>query len=151
MATARVRIEGLQALQQRMRALSDDMQGKIAFGAVLAGANVIKKRAISLAPVGDTAHEIDGVRIEPGNLKKNIVAKRVPKGQRQLAAEYVVAVRGKAKNKFASRYGSIQEFGSVKQSPQPFMRPAFDSEKAGAAAKIVEILAKRIAKAEAGQ
>ncbi len=151
MGKTTVRVDGLQDLQRRMRALAADMQEKIAFGAVLAGANLIKKEAIALAPVGDVPHSIDDVEIQPGNLKRNIVNKRVPKGQRQLTAEYIVTVRGKAKAGFASRYGAIQEFGSVKQSPRPFMRPAFEHEKGFAVAKIKEILLKRIEKAEAGQ
>jgi HK97 gp10 family phage protein len=145
------KVTGLAELGRRMRALGGDIEGKIAFGAVLAGANLIKKEAIALAPVGHVQHEIDDVEIQPGNLKKNIVTKRVPKGQREMTAEYVVTVRGKAKAGFASRYGAIQEFGSVKQSPQPYMRPAYEHEKGFALAKIVEVLKKRIDKAEAGQ
>lgn len=138
MAKTTVRVEGLQELQRRLRALGAEIEQRIAFGAVLAGANLIKKEAIALAPVA------------AGNLKRNIVNKRVPKGQRQMTAEYVVTVRGKEKHDFASRYGAIQEFGSVKQPPQPFMRPAFEREKGFAVAKIKEVLLKRIAKAEAG-
>lgn len=151
MASTRVRVEGLQELQRRMQALSADMGEKIAFGAVLAGANLIKKEAISLAPVSDKSSQIEGVKVDPGNLKRNIVNKRVPKGQRQMTAEYIVTVRGKAKNAYASRYGAIVEFGSVDRGPQPFMRPAFEHEKGFAVAKIREILLKRIEKAEAGQ
>jgi hypothetical protein len=65
-----------------------------------------------------------------------------------MTAEYVVAVRGKAKHGFASRYGAIEEFGSVERGPTPYMRPAYEAGKAEAAGKIVEILAKRIDKAE---
>lgn len=151
LVTVTVRIDGLQDLARRMRALGADIEGKIAFGAVLAGANLIKKEAIALAPVAEAPHEINGVQIQPGNLRKNIVTKRVPKSQRQMTAEYVVAVRGKEKHGFASRYGAIQEFGSVKQGPQPFMRPAFEHEKGFAVAKIIEVLGKRLKKAEAGQ
>lgn len=145
------RVEGGQELARRIRALGADMAGKIAFGATLAGANIIKKEAIRLAPVSTKTSVIDGVKVEPGNLKKNIVNKRVPKAQRQMTAEYVVTVRGKAKAGFASRVGAIQEFGSVEQTPQPYMRPAFEGKKGAARDKMVEIALKRVAKAEAGQ
>lgn len=151
MATTTVRVEGLAELLRRMKDLGADIESKIAFGAVLAGANLIKKEAIALAPVSEKSSAIDGVKVDPGNLKRNIVTKRVPKGQRQMTAEYVVGVRGKAKHGFASRYGAIVEFGSVERGPEPFMRPAFEHEKGFAVAKIKEILLKRIAKAEAGQ
>lgn len=151
MATTRIRIDGLVELQKRMSALAADMQQSVAHGAVLAGAQLIKREAISRAPTADEEHVIEGVHVKPGNLKKNIVVKRVPKGQSTHTSEYVVTVRGKARYGFASRYGSIQEFGSVKQAPRPFMRPAFDTKKGEAVAKIIEILTKRIAKAESGQ
>lgn len=151
MARQMFRVEGLAELGRRMRTLGGDIESKIAFGSVLAGANIIKKEAIRLAPVSSKTSVIDGVKIEPGNLKKNIVNKRVPKAQRQMTAEYVVTVRGKAKHGFASRVGAIEEFGSVEQTAQPYMRPAFEGKKNEAAAKIVEILRKRIDKAEAGQ
>ena len=43
------------------------------------------------------------------------------------------------------------EFGSVDQTAQPYMRPAFEGKKGAARDKIVEIALKRVAKAEAGQ
>lgn len=151
MARQTFRVEGLAELARRMRALGADMESKTAFGAVLAGANIIKKEAIRLAPESSKTSVIDGVKVTPGNLKRNIVNKRVPKSQRQMTAEYVVTVRGKAKHGFASRVGAIEEFGSVNQTAQPYMRPAFEGKKADATIKIVEIALKRVEKAEAGQ
>lgn len=41
----------------------------------------------------------------------------------------------------------VAEFGSVKQSPTPFMRPAWDAEKVNAAESIRDVLWKEIKKA----
>jgi HK97 gp10 family phage protein len=43
----------------------------------------------------------------------------------------------------------VSEFGSVKESPRPFMRPAWDSNKAGALLAIKSILGNEIEKAAA--
>lgn len=151
MAKTTIRVDGLVELGKRMADLAADMQKSVANGALLAGAQLIKREAIARAPTADEEHVIEGVHVKPGNLKKNIVVKRIPASQSAHTAEYVVAVRGKAKYGFASRYGSIQEFGSIKQAARPFMRPAFDGKKNEAVTKIVEILNKRITKAESGQ
>ena len=41
----------------------------------------------------------------------------------------------------------LQEFGTVKQSPQPFLRPAYEAEKENAVKAIKDRLEKRIIKA----
>lgn len=149
MAT-RVEIKGLRELGEAMKDLGDDIGLKIARAATNAGAQVIKRRAKELAPVAPEAYVIDGVLVQPGNIGKNIVVKRVQRGQTPLTSEHVVTVRGKAKYGYASRVGALQEFGTVKQSPQPFMRPAFDQEKGFAVQKIRETLKRRIDKAQKG-
>lgn len=149
MAT-RVEIKGLRELGEAMKALGNDVGLKIARSATNAGAQVIKRRAKELAPVAPEPYKIEGVLVQPGNIGKNIVVKRLKRGQTQLTSEHVVTVRGKAKYGYASRVGALQEFGTVKQSAQPFMRPAFEQEKGFAVQKIRETLKRRIDKAQKG-
>jgi HK97 gp10 family phage protein len=146
-----VKVDGLRELGERMRKLSADVSKKAAFSSVLAGANVIKKGAIQRAPDSEEPHKltVDGqtVTVIPGNLRRNIINKRVPKNQTNLTAEYLVTVRGKAKAGFASRYGRLVEFGTVKMAAQPFLRPAFDTGKEKAVSEIAKKLERVITKA----
>jgi HK97 gp10 family phage protein len=145
--TTRVNVTGLKELRAQLRALGVDMTTKIARSATNAGAQVIRARAKELAPEAEEEHKLHGVVIKPGNLKKGIVVKRVRPSQTTLTSEHLVVVRGSRQYGFASRYGRLQEFGTVKMSPQPFMRPAFDQEKGFAVAAMVSKIRQRIAKA----
>lgn len=124
MAT-RIQVSGLKELGEAMSKMSSAVAMKIARGMTNAGAHVVKKDAIARAPKHDKPHMLEGVLVQPGNLKKNIVAKRVSKSD--LTSEHIVTVRGKKKDGYAARYGRLQEFGTVKEPPQPFLRPAFDN------------------------
>ncbi len=148
MAKTTVRVDGLRQLGEAMRALGEDMSRKVAVAATGAGARVIRDLAKQKAPVAAEDYVVEGQPVERGNLPKQIVSKQVPKSQRQLTSEHVVAVRGKRKHGYASRIGALQEFGTVKQAPQPFMRPAFDEGKDKALQAITDRLRARIAKAQ---
>lgn len=129
MARTTVRVEGLRQLGEAMRALGRETATKIAGAMTNAAAQVIKKDAIQRAPEHDVPHEVDGVLVQPGNLKKNIVAKKVSKNRTPLSSAHIVTVRGKKKDGYAARYGRLQEFGTVHHAPQPFLRPAFDTNR----------------------
>jgi len=148
MAKTTVRVDGLRQLGEAMRALGEDMAKKVAVTATGAGARVIRDLAKRKAPVAPEDYVVEGQRVERGNLPKQIVVKQVPKSQRTLTSEHVVAVRGKRKYGYANRIGQLQEFGTVKMQPQPFMRPAFDEGKGQALQAIVERLRARIEKAQ---
>ncbi len=150
MATTRIEVKGLRQLGARLKALSTDMQQKIARSATNAGATVIKKRAKELAPVADEDYEVEGLKVQRGNVPKQIVTKRVKPSQTPFTSEHVVVVRGKRKYGYASRIGSLQEFGTVKMSPRPFMRPAFEQTKGQAVDAMKKRLKARIDKAEKG-
>lgn len=132
MTRVTVKVDGLRQLGEAMRALGAETAKRIASGMTSAAAGVIRKEAISLAPESDEPHELDGVLVQPGNLKKNIVRKKIPKSRTPLTSEHIVTVRGKRKDGYAARYGRFQEFGTVHHAPQPFLRPAFDSKKGAA-------------------
>jgi len=124
-----VQVRGLRELGEAMRALGRETAQKIAVAMTSAAAGVVRKDAIALAPEHEEPHTVDGVLVQPGNLKRNIVRKKVAKSQTRLTSEHIVTVRGKKKDGYAARYGRLQEFGTVHHAPHPFLRPAFDSNR----------------------
>lgn len=115
----RVRVEGFAELAQNLRALPGPSMRKALREALYSAAEPMRKRMGQLAPRGDA---------EP-HLADNIVVSNA-KGQDLQEAAVVV---GPSKNVF---YGSFQEFGTSRHGAQPFMRPAFESERD----KVLDIL-----------
>lgn len=148
--TTSFEVKGLSELGQAMSELSLDIAKKIAFAGALAGAGVIKKAVAQKAHVAEKAYLVrqkkgdKSFTVQPGNIARNVVTKRI---KSPLTAEYAVVVRGKRKDGFAGRAARLIEFGTVSMSPQPFMRPAFEANKEAAANAVKERLIKRIAKA----
>ena len=142
--TVTVKVEGLADLGARMKGLSEAVNNRIARAATAAGAVVIRNSAQQKAPV------------DTGNLKKNIIVKRLPKGESSLTSEHIVTVRkGKltAKQKSSglkdAYYGQFVEFGTAKMPAQPFLRPAYDENKQRAVEAIKDRIAARLKKAGA--
>jgi HK97 gp10 family phage protein len=139
-----VKVEGLSQLGERMRTLSEDVNKRIGRAAVAAGSNVIAKAAKAKVPA------------DTGNLRRNIITKRLPPGEARLTSEFIVTVRkGRVTKKQKERglkdafYGGFLEFGTVKMPPRPFLRPAFDENKAQAVQAIKERIEARLKKAGA--
>jgi HK97 gp10 family phage protein len=137
-----VKVGGLRELGERMKGLSEDMNKRIARAATAAGAVVIRDAAKQKAPV------------LTGNLRKNIIVKRIPKGESPLTSEHIVTVRkGKLTKKQRAAgledafYGVFVEYGTAKTAAQPFLRPAYDQNKEKAVQAIKDRIAKRLAKA----
>lgn len=150
MMVERVSISGLRELGASFKKLKSEVALKIGRRAVNKGAQVIKKLVIAKAPVAPKPYRVDdgtpsGQIVQPKNIQRNVVIKRVPKSE--LTAESVVAIRGKRKNGYANRIASLGEFGTVKQAAKPFVRPAFEEGKVPAAEAIVKELKKGIEKA----
>lgn len=120
------KVAGLQELGEALSKLRSDVALKVARSMTGSAAQVVKKEAIRNAPQYEKPHEVDGTLVQPGNLKKNIITKRLTKSS--LTSEHIVTVRGKKKDGYASRYGRLVEFGTVKMSPNSFLRKAFDSK-----------------------
>jgi HK97 gp10 family phage protein len=147
-----IRVDGLRALGERMKTMKADMAVKAARAATAAGAGVIKAGAKRRAPVADEPYTVragkgdKGVEVQPRNLPKNIITKRI---KSELTSEHIVTVRGKRKDGYAKRIGILQEFGAAHAAAQPFMRPAFDEDKQAAIQAMRDRLEKRIKKAGA--
>lgn len=141
-----VRVDGLRELGERMRKLSADMAGKVARQATAAGAKIVRDQVRVNAPK------------DTGNLAAAVVMKRITNSS--LSAEYVVAVRkgkrtdvanaksGQGKLGKDAYYAHMVEFGTVKMSAQPFIRPAFESQKNAAVDAIASRLKKRLDRLE---
>lgn len=114
------------------------IQKNVMTGATRAAANVVRDEARRLVPK-DTK-----------NLQKSIrtVKRKSRKGEIRFS---VVPVKGR-KYKYDGWYAHFIEFGTSKQTPQPFMRPAFQSqtdESLNAAKKyIAERIPKEVEKAK---
>lgn len=143
-----VRIDGLRQLGEQMRALGADVAQKIAVSATGAAAQTVKKRAVRNVTASPSVHT--------GSLRDAIIAKKVPKRQTPLTSEHVVTVRGRGKprgnpkrKQSRAPHASLVEFGTVNMAAEPFLGPAFDSEKNRAVDAMAEKIRQRIAKVRA--
>ena len=140
----RAEVKGLRELGEKLKELSTKEALKIAKSATGGAAQVIKKKAKQKAAIAERPYIVkqnkgdQGILVQPGNVPKNIIAKKI---KSNLTSEHIVAVRGKRKDGYANRVGILMEFGTVKQAPRPFMRPALYNGKNEA----IEVMKKRIA------
>lgn len=140
-------IKGLRQLGENLKALGDEVGSKIARQATGRAARIVKDEEVLLAPVAPEDYVIEGTKVSKGNVKKQIVVKRVKSGDTRLTSEHIVTVRGKKRYGYASRVMSIYEFGSLKQPARPTIRRAWDGKKKDAETEMVETLRKGIDRA----
>jgi HK97 gp10 family phage protein len=138
-----VKIEGAKELRRMLKLLPTRVQTKVMRSATLKGANVVRKDARRRAPVrqiskkNPRAAKKTGIGAGvvfirwPGNLRKSIVSRRNRKVPRW-AISYHVGFTGKA------YYGLFIEKGTSHQPAQPFLRPAYEANKASAVQRIGE-------------
>lgn len=138
-----VHVFGLSELGAAMRGLSADIALRVAGQATGAGAQVIKKKAIR--------NVVSSPSVDTGSLRDAIIVKKIPKGQAQYTAEHIVTIRGKSgrtkktKTKQAiAAHARFVEYGTVHMKAEPFLRPAYDTEKEHAVEAIASKLRKRI-------
>lgn len=145
----------MDALQALPREVAGKNGGPVRV-ALAKGAKRIRDRARQMAPV------------RTGALRNNIIMIRDRSPQRSGGNErYLVGVRGGAKAKYADTkrnrrqgrvgaeynkssetyYWRFIEFGTVKMSPKPFLRPAFEQEAQGVLDGMGDDLRKAIAAA----
>jgi HK97 gp10 family phage protein len=149
-----VKLEGLDGLLDRMRALPREVvskNGGPARAALFRGARVIRDAARAKAPV------------RSGFLQKQIAALRSRDPKRFGASEmYSVGIKGGARKKYANTkrnvrkgragqeyetagnayYWRFMEFGTARMPARPFLRPAFEANKEKAMQTIVDELNK---------
>ncbi len=123
MASVTFKVEGLSELGRRMSTLKAETAQKFCPRATGKAASIVKKSAKQHLRASPT--------IETGLLEKNVIAKKIPKRQTQLTSEHIVTVKKrvypKKGNEKVSRntrqVGSYKEFGTINNSPEPYLRP----------------------------
>ena len=149
-----VRIEGLAQLDRALRELPQRIANRGLRASVYAGAKVIRDEARSRAP--KAAQSLGPKQPPPGTLKRSVIMKHIRElsgGGRQTF--YVLVRHGKKFRNQGKRgnlsqdawYWRFVEFGTVKMSARPFLRPAFDMKKNDALTAIKTRLAERIEQA----
>lgn len=144
-------VEGLRGLDQAFQQLTRATARNVARRSLKAGGQIIADKASDLAP--------DDPRTAAPDLRTSITVStklKNPAGKREFAAEIkksgsvssAVSALTKARSKTKgaapvvmmfvgpagdpARYAHFPEFGTVNHAPQPYMTPAFESEKMNA-------------------
>lgn len=144
-------VKGLSALSAALKELPDRIARNALRQSVARGAVVIREEAKTRAPVSTTPPEPGGPL--PGTLRRSIIIQHDRKRSSLTSQTYVVAVRHGKKYRNQGKKGNRSqdayywrwvEFGTVKMSARPFMRPAFETQKEAAVQEIARVLAERI-------
>lgn len=129
-----VRVRGLKELERKLQAFPERVARNALSSSVGAGARLVRDNAKARAP-GDE-----------GRLYRNIIAYRMRKGSTRHAISWAVTVKTKGdKDSFDNAYyWTFVEFGTRYQVAQPFLRPAFESNKLRAVGVIARALRRRL-------
>lgn len=144
MMATRIDLKGLRDLGKAFATLNEQVQQKIARAATSAGATVFKKEIARRAPVADAPYRVEDVVVQPRNIERNVVTKRLKPSETSATSEHLVVVRGKRKYGYASRVAALQEFGTVDMPAQPFFRPGAAAAAETAANAVRDRFGKRI-------
>jgi len=140
-------VTGGEALAKQLRALGAAVRRKALLRVLKTAAEPIRGRAAELAPIDPTS-ELDLKDWMVISATTQIGAAVGGEWQAAAADEYQAAVAvGPARKVF---YGRFVEFGTVKMSAKPFLRPAFDYGSDRALALIREGLWQLLDQANAG-
>lgn len=131
-------ITGLPQLAQVLHGLSGQVQGRLLREAVAAGAEVVRAEAEERAPYYEG--KVGPRHPPPGTLKASVFKARLPEECNDMREVWQVNV----KRRYAAFYAHFVEYGTVKMSKRPFMRPAWEAKKKEArevmVAKLAELL-----------
>ena len=149
-----VRIDGLQELARALRELPQRVARNGLRASVYAGAKVIRDEAKLKAPMATAP--LGPNQPPPGTLKRSIIMKQVPELSGDKKQTFFVTVRQGKKYRKQGKKGNLSqdawywrfvEFGTVKMSAKPFLRPAFEGKKMEAVDAIKQRLAERVEQA----
>lgn len=129
--TVTIEVKGLRELGVALKELGDEMHLKIARAATRKASILIRDNARSLAPV------------KTGELREGIQVRRLKRESYPGFEVWAVGVfkYSRQKQRHDPYYWKFVEFGTVKMSAQPFLRPGYDGEKTEA----VEVMRNEIA------
>ena len=126
-----IKVHGLKELREAMKELPLALEDKALQGMLMAGAKPTLDAAKALAPQADKAINVRGENVEPGRLRNNIARRTAKRSSHD--KEVHVYVRSSQRKKISDPTNAwfwwFVEFGTSKQSAQPYMRPAFESTK----------------------
>ena len=149
-----VQVQGLDQLAKALRELPQRVARNGMRAAVYAGAKVIRDEAKLQAPVA--TGNLGPNQPPPGTLKRSVIMKQIPELSGAQKQTFFVTVRHGKKYRKQGKKGNLSqdawywrfvEFGTVKMSARPFLRPAFDMKKHEAVTAIKTRLAQRIEQA----
>ena len=149
-----VQVQGLDQLAKALRELPQRVARNGLRAAVYAGAKVIRDEAKLQAPVA--TGDLGANQPPPGTLKRSVIMKQIPELSGAQKQTFFVTVRHGKKYRKQGKKGNLSqdawywrfvEFGTVKMSARPFLRPAFDMKKHEAVTVIKTRLAQRIEQA----
>lgn len=126
-----VKIEGLREVKSAMEGLPKATNKRAMRAALTAGGEITAKTARSLAPV-DVGWLREGIDVLP-RLSRRQASKHVKRAE----VEVFVGPRGSSKS-------IVQEFGSVEQAPQAYMRPAWAMTREQVLERIADVIIVRI-------
>lgn len=118
-----VNVEGAKELEKKLLSLEPKLGRKIIRQALRKGAKLILNQAKANVPV------------DTGDLKKSLKVRAMRKRRHRYGVMVATSEGWFEGEQF---YGGFIEFGTHKMAAQPFVRPAFDSEKDAAEKTIVD-------------
>ena len=149
-----VQVQGLDQLAKALRELPQRVARNGLRAAVYAGAKVIRDEAKLQAPVA--TGDLGADQPPRGTLKRSVIMKQIPELSGARKQTFFVTVRHGKKYRKQGKKGNLSqdawywrfvEFGTIKMSARPFLRPAFDMKKHEAVTAIKTRLAQRIEQA----
>lgn len=145
-----VKVEGLKELDKALSELSEDMRGKALYEAIGRASAPMLKDAKAGAAIANEPHEMrykgQMVKVQPGLLKSAIRRKRLKKHHDKHTAAVMIYIGRGTKQKIYPYYWHFIEFGTKKMPATPFMRPAFERNRAAFVERFKQHLAKSIQK-----
>ncbi len=144
-------ITGLAELLVRLRQLPEKMQTHVVRGAVASGAAIIKNEAMLRAPY--YSGQVGKNHPAPGTLRNAIYQARLTTESSPTNETWLVSVRkgNKAAEKgMDAYYATWVEYGTVKMSARPYMRPAFESKKSAAVDAMRDFITAKLPQAVKG-
>lgn len=130
-----VKVTGLEGVKSGFKELTKATARNVGRRALEAGAEPIRDKARQLAPKDE--HDLEK-SIQIGN-RANTRASRRFKRENPDVIEKFIGIDGTVDKRVAI-YSYEQEFGNNYQQAQPYMRPAWESEKMAALDRTVEVL-----------
>jgi HK97 gp10 family phage protein len=142
-----IEVKGLAELKRRLALMPEAIQKKVSKGMVASAAAVFQREAVARAPV--YPGQVGKNHPPPGTLKSAIYQFRWSQQSGGTREAWLVTVRrGRtAKGSIDAYYAHIVEYGSVKMSARPFMRPAFEVKKQEATEAMRKYLADHLPEA----